>query len=696
MIRLQNLTLIRGTKPLLQGVDVALNPGERVGLIGANGSGKSSLFALMMGHLHADGGDFDMPAHWRMAHVAQETPALDRTALDYVIDGDSTLRGLEAELAALEAQDATHDDHDRHMAEGERIGELHGLLADADAYTVRSRAEQLLTGLGFTLEQMQQQVAHFSGGWRMRLNLGQALMCPSDLLLLDEPTNHLDLDAIIWLEDWLKRYAGTLIIISHDRDFLDGVVNVIVHIDQCKLKRYGGNYSQFETQRAMGLVLNQATYEKQKRERDHLQSFIDRFKAKASKAKQAQSRMKMLAKMEDLAPIHASSPFSFEFREPASSPNPLLVLDAAEAGYTLDDGSRKTIVSGINFSLQNEQRIGLLGVNGAGKSTLIKTIAAELPLVNGVAHFGKGLVIGYFAQHQVEMLRHDESPLWHMVKLAPNVREQELRNFLGGFNFPGQMVTSSIKPFSGGEKARLALALIAWQRPNLLLLDEPTNHLDLETREALTVALAQFEGTLVLVSHDRHLLRATTDQFMIVAEGRLQEFDGDLDDYRDWLFKTKLAKPDDKIAAPLTKTAKAAKAAETAAVQVMVKAAAPSTPHSAEQTEAWPPVKTEATPMSAAQRQEQKRREADLRQQRSAQTKPLETRVKRLDEKLAKLTAQKKTIDAQLAEPSMYDDANKDKLKTLVMDQAYLAKDLEQTESEWLEKQAELEALQLA
>ncbi len=665
MIRLQALTLIRGTKPLLTAVDVTLNPGERAGLIGANGSGKSSLFALMRGELHADGGDFDIPAHWRMAHVAQETPALDRSALDYVIDGDADLRKIEAELAALEAQDEAHDDHEH----GTRIGELHGMLADADAYTVRSRAEQLLTGLGFSQEQMQQSVAHFSGGWRMRLNLGQALMCPSDLLLLDEPTNHLDLDAILWLEDWLKRYPGTLIIISHDRDFLDGVVNVIVHIDQCKLKRYGGNYSQFEVQRAMGLVLNQATYEKQKRERDHLQSFIDRFKAKASKAKQAQSRMKMLAKMEDLAPIHASSPFSFEFREPLSAPNPLLVLEGADAGYTLDDGARKAIVSSINFSLQNEQRIGLLGVNGAGKSTLIKTIAGELPLVNGVAHFGKGLVIGYFAQHQVEMLRHDESPLWHLVRLAPTVREQELRNFLGGFNFPGEMVTSSIKPFSGGEKARLALALIAWQRPNLLLLDEPTNHLDLETREALTVALAQFEGTLVLVSHDRHLLRATTDQFMIVADGGLEEFDGDLDDYRDWLFKTKLAKPAD--AAPAL-----AKAVEKKALKP-----APAAPLSQ---------------IGQPDKREQKRVEAGKRQQRSAQTKPLETRIKRLEEQLAKVSAQKKTIDAQLTEPSIYDDANRDKLKSLMLDQAYAAKELEQVESEWLDKQAELETLQAA
>nr|MBP9915746.1 ATP-binding cassette domain-containing protein [Thiobacillaceae bacterium] len=540
MIRLQKLTLIRGTKPLLEVADLALNPGEKIGLIGANGSGKSSLFALLRGELHADGGDADFPASWRISHVAQETPALDRPALEYAIDGDSTLRRLEASLVEAEA---AHDGH--------KIGELHAALHDADAYTVRARAEQLLNGLGFSRDQMNRPVASFSGGWRMRLNLAQALMCPSDLLLLDEPTNHLDLDAILWLEDWLKRYAGTLIIISHDRDFLDGVVNVIVHIDERKLKRYGGNYSSFEKQRAINLALSQAAYEKQSRERDHLQSFIDRFKAKASKAKQAQSRMKMLAKMEDLAPIHASAAFSFEFREPDRAPNPLLVLEDVVAGYPpspagggAEGEGAKIILSGINLNLQAGQRIGLLGVNGAGKSTLIKTIAGELPPLSGEAHWGKGLAIGYFAQHQVEMLRHDQTPLWHLARIAPTVREQELRNFLGGFNFAGEMATAVIAPFSGGEKARLALALIVWQKPNLLLLDEPTNHLDLETREALTVALAQFEGTLVLVSHDRHLLRATTDEFLIVADGGLKPFDGDLDDYRDWLFKTKLAKPD--------------------------------------------------------------------------------------------------------------------------------------------------------
>ena len=662
MIRLQNLTLNRGVKPLFEAASLTINPGERVGLIGANGSGKSTLFAMLRGELHADGGEIDYPSQWRVAHVAQETPALERSAIEYAIDGDAHLRGLEAELAVLEA-----DTEDMSIEHGTRLGEIHGLLDEAGLYTVRSRAEQLLTGLGFSLAQMDNSVSTFSGGWRMRLNLAQALMRPSDLLLLDEPTNHLDLDAIIWLEDWLKRYTGTMVIVSHDRDFLDGVVNVIAHIDQRKIKRYGGNYSSFETQRAAAMILSQSAHEKQMRQRNHLQSFIDRFKAKASKAKQAQSRMKMLARMEEVAPLHASAPFSFEFREPLSTPNPLLVMEDADTGYKLDDGSEKIIVGGINFSLQQGQRIGLLGVNGAGKSTLVKTIADELPLVNGIARFGKGLVIGYFAQHQVEMLRHDESPLWHMIKLAPTVREQELRNFLGGFNFPGDMVTSSIAPFSGGEKARLALALLAWQRPNLLLLDEPTNHLDLETREALTMALAQFEGTLVLVSHDRHLLRATTEEFMIVANGRVQPFDGDLDDYRDWLFKTKLAKD-----APAPLPTKVAEAPKVAAPKVEAKAATSQTP---------------------AQRQEQKKLEAAERQRRSSLAKPVETRIKRLEEQMAKLNTKKKTVDASLAEPSIYEEANKEKLKTLMLDQAYIVRELEQAESDWLEQQAELEAL---
>src|SRR6267154_2233136 len=646
MIRLSQVTLRRGAKTLLEGADVALNPGDKIGLIGANGSGKTSLFALLRGELHADKGEADYPARWRVACVAQATPALERPALEYAIDGDATLRRLERELAAAGAAD-----------DGHRIGELHAALGDADAYTVRSRAEQLLHGLGFSHEQMGEPVASFSGGWRMRLNLAQALMCPSDLLLLDEPTNHLDLDAILWLEEWLKRYGGTLLIVSHDRDFLDGVVEVVVHIDARKLKRYSGNYSSFERQRAAAVVLAAAQYEKQQRERAHLESFIDRFRAKATKDQQAQSRMKMLAKMEELAPLHVSAPFSFEFREPLKAPNPLLVLEDAVAGYRMEGGPDKAVVRGINFSLQSGERYGLLGINGAGKSTLIKTIAAELAPLAGEAIFNKGLAVGYFAQHQIEMLRHDESPLWHLSRITTNVREQELRNYLGSFNFPGDMATTSIASFSGGEKARLALALIVWQRPNLLLLDEPTNHLDLETREALTVALAQFEGTLVLVSHDRHLLRATTDQFLIVAEGRLAPFDGDLEDYRDWLFKTKLAPAEQAVPLPETKK----------------------------------PAVTAPPDAPAADRRGQKRKEAEARQRQSAARKPIESRIKRLEEKMAKLNAQKSAIDARLADQAIYSEAQKDALKTLILDQAYVARELAQLEAEWLEQQQKLE-----
>jgi len=650
MIRFSRLTLRRGAKTLLEGADAALNPGDKIGLIGANGSGKSSLFAVLRGELHADQGEVNYPARWRVAHVAQETPALDRPALEYAIDGDTTLRALEAALAEVEAGEDTEES-------GHRIGELHAAMGDADAYTVRSRAEQLLHGLGFTHEQMGQPVASFSGGWRMRLNLAQALMCPSDLLLLDEPTNHLDLDAILWLEDWLKRYRGTLLIVSHDRDFLDGVVDVVVHIDGKKLKRYSGNYSSFERQRAAAVVLASAQYEKQQREREHLESFINRFRAKATKAKQAQSRMKMLAKMEELAPLHVSAPFSFEFREPLKAPEPLLLLEDVAAGYQIDGSADKRVVSGINFSLRNGERYGLLGINGAGKSTLIKTIAGELAPLAGKAIFNKGLAVGYFAQHQVDMLRHDQSPLWQLARLAPGTREQDLRNYLGSFNFSGDMATTSIETFSGGEKARLALALIVWQRPNLLLLDEPTNHLDLETREALTVALAQFEGTLVLVSHDRHLLRATTDQFLIVADGRLQPFDGDLEDYRDWLFKTKLA--------PGASSAALPEAIEAAPAKPM--------------------------PPPAAGRHEQKRKAAGARLRQQGARKPIESRIKRIEEQMTKLNSQKSAIDAQLADPAIYGEANRESLKTLIVEQAYVARELAQLEAEWLAQQEQLE-----
>jgi len=600
LIRLSQLTLRRGAKVLLEQTDLALNPGDHAGLIGPNGSGKTSLFALLRGELHADKGDLDMPKHWRIAHVAQETPALERPAVEYAIDGDTRLRALQAEL------EQTHD--------GTRMGELHAALADADLYTARSRAETLLLGLGFSSNELTQPVSTFSGGWRMRLNLAQALMTPSEVLLLDEPTNHLDLDAIIWLEDWLRRYPGTLLVISHDRDFLDGVVKTIVHIDQKKLRRYTGDYSSFEGQRAQQVALTQNLIVKQARERAHLQSFIDRFRAKATKARQAQSRMKMLAKMEDLAPLHVAAPFSFEFRDPERSPDPLLVLEDVAAGY-----GEKVVLKELKLSIRSGERIGLLGVNGAGKSTLVKTIAGVLPPLSGTTTFNKGVEIGYFAQHQVEMLRDDQSPLWHLKKIADGrIREQDLRDYLGSFNFPGDMATGPVENFSGGEKARLALALIVWQRPNLLLLDEPTNHLDLDTREALTVALAQFEGTLVLVSHDRHLLRAATEKLLIVADGALREFDGDLDDYRDWLLKRDLA---------------------------------PKKP-------------------------------APVKRPKTGNRKPLESRIKRLEDLMARLNTQKAAIEQKLADPNVYQDA--EALKALLQDQAYVAKEIEQVEGEWL------------
>jgi ATP-binding cassette subfamily F protein 3 len=627
MIRFQQLSLRRGTKVLLDAASLTLNPGEKIALIGANGSGKSSLFALLRGELHADGGDVDIPAGWRIAHVAQETPALQRSALDYCIDGDAGLRALQQQLTAAEA---AHDGH--------AIAELHTALNDANAYTIEPRTRQLLSGLGFTEAQMEQPVSSFSGGWRMRLNLAQALICPSDLLLLDEPTNHLDLDTILWLEDWLRRYPGTLVIISHDRDFLDGVTTVTVHIDTQKLRRYGGNYSFFEIQRAANLALSQASFDKQQRERAHLQSFIDRFKAKATKAKQAQSRMKMLAKMEELAPIHAAASFSFEFREPARAVSPLLTLEAVDAGYAAGNA----VLSGISLDLQPGQRIGLLGANGAGKSTLIKTLMGEIAPLAGKLKLGRGLVIGYFAQHQLESLRSEHSPLWHMSQLAPETRAQDLRDFLGGFNFVGEMATQPIAPLSGGEKARLALALIVWQRPNLLLLDEPTNHLDLETREALTVALAQFEGTLILVSHDRHLLNASSEAFWLVGDGTVRPFDGDLDDYRDWLFKNR--------------------------------AAAESKPGAE----------------SSVDRKEQKRLEAEARQRSANARKPIETRIRKLETTMAPLNTRKTELDRLLADPETYTDPNR--VKPLLLEQGELNRKLEAFENEWLEAQEALEA----
>ncbi|WP_265920569.1 ATP-binding cassette domain-containing protein [Cupriavidus nantongensis] len=643
MIRIDQLVLQRGTKVLFDHTSVTLNPGERVGLVGANGSGKSTLFALLRGELHPDGGDVSVPAQWRVAHVAQETPAVSRTAVDYVIDGDTRLREIEAAIAAAQAS-----------GDGSAEGEAHAAFADADGYTAPARAEALLLGLGFTLAQVSQPVASFSGGWRMRLNLAQALMCPSDLLLLDEPTNHLDLDAIVWLEDWLARYPGTLVMISHDREFLDAICNVTVHIENQQLRRYGGNYTLFETLRLQQMAQQQAAYVRQQKEIAHLESFITRFKAKATKARQAQSRVKALEKMERLAPVHVAAGFAFEFREPDAAPNPMMVLDGVDCGYAEADPP-VTILHNLALSIQNGQRIGLLGANGQGKSTLVKTLAGTQDPLKGNLRLGKGLQIGYFAQHQLETLRDHDSALQHLARLAPDVREQELRDFLGSFNFRGDMATTPIEPFSGGEKARLALALIVWQKPNLLLLDEPTNHLDLDTREALTMALAQFEGTLILVSHDRHLLRATADQFMLVADGTIRPFDGDLDDYRDWLLQQAAAKRNAAAAAHQSEAAGDAAA--------------------------------------TVNRKDQRRAEADERQRLSALRKPLTKELEKVEKRMAVLQTAREEIDQFMADEGSYAEANKTKLMEMLKRQGEVNGELETLEEKWLELQEQIEQI---
>ncbi|MEX3785250.1 ATP-binding cassette domain-containing protein [Paraburkholderia sp. BR14374] len=650
MIRFNQFSLARGTKPLFDNTTFTLNPGEKAGLVGANGAGKSTLFAVLRGELHADGGDFSIPPTWRIAHVAQETPAVDKTALAYTLDGDAALRDIEARIASASA---AHD--------GAAEAEAHAAFADADGYTAPARAEALLLGLGFTLDQTREPVTSFSGGWRMRLNLAQALMCRSDLLLLDEPTNHLDLDAIVWLEDWLNRYAGTLIVISHDREFLDSVCNVTLHLENQQIKRYGGNYSQFEVLRAQQIALQQSAYEKQQRTVAHLQSYINRFKAQATKARQAQSRVKALEKMELIAPAHVASPFTFEFRTPDSAPNPMMVMEDVRCGYHAEDGSEIPIVERVMLSIQNGQRIGLLGANGQGKSTLIKTLAGTLEPLCGHVREGKGLRIGYFAQHQLETLRPDDTPLQHLARLAPDTREQELRDFLGSFNFSGDMATAKIAPFSGGEKARLALALIIWQKPNLLLLDEPTNHLDLETRHALTMALAQFEGTLILVSHDRHLLRATTDQFMLVAKHRLQEFDGDLDDYRDWL----LQHAAEQRAALKANASGASDAASSGA----------------------------ANGDGNVNRKEQRRLEAETRQKLAHLKKPLQSRIAKIEKEMDALNAEKTTLDTFVADPASYEPEQKSKLTEAIRRQADVNARLDTLEAEWLETHEELEQI---
>ncbi|MCX4153982.1 MULTISPECIES: ABC-F family ATP-binding cassette domain-containing protein [Paraburkholderia] len=540
MISVRNVTLRRGVNVVLDRASVTFTPGEKIGLVGRNGAGKSSFFGLLNGTLHEDGGEFSIPAAWKMGQVAQEMPETEQSATDFVIEGDTILLAAQAEVTAAEASD-----------DGMRMAHAYMALHDAGAHDAPARAQALIQGLGFSAAQLGQPVNSFSGGWRMRLQLARALMCPSDLLLLDEPTNHLDLDALVWLEAWLKRYEGTMVVISHDREFLDAVTQVTVHVDNAKLVRYGGNYSKFEEMRAEQLLLQQAAMARQADKIAHLQKFIDRFKAKASKAKQAQSRVKALERMEKIAPVLADAEFTFEFKEPLNVPNPLLSMLDASFGYpapadAAPDTPPTVIVRGINRSVLAGQRIGILGANGQGKSTLVKTVAHELAPIAGEISEGKGLNIGYFAQQELDVLRPLDTPLEHMIRLAKDTpahlrapgqsgTEQSLRTFLGTFNFSGDMVHQAVGTMSGGEKARLVLCMIVWQRPNLLLLDEPTNHLDLATREALGMALNEFEGTVLLVSHDRSLLRAVCDEFWLVTKGGVEPFDGDLDDYQQFL-----------------------------------------------------------------------------------------------------------------------------------------------------------------
>ena len=635
MIRLQNLTLQRGPQRLLEDAELTLHAGQKAGLIGANGAGKSSLFALLRGELHPDSGDCFLPADWRIAHMRQEVDTLERLAVDYVLDGDLRLRQVQRALAAAEA---AHD--------GAAQARYHSELDSADGYTADARARKLLAGLGFTNEQMDRQVGDFSGGWRMRLNLAQALMCPSDLLLLDEPTNHLDLDAIIWLEEWLKSYPGTLMLISHDRDFLDAVVDHVAHVDQRKITLYRGGYSAFERARAERLAQQQQAYEKQQAQRAHMESYIARFKAQATKARQAQSRIKALERMEELTAAHVDSPFDFVFRESQKISSPLIDLSDARLGY-----GDKTVLEKVKLQLTPGARIGLLGPNGAGKSTLIKNLAGELSPLSGRLTRGENTVVGYFAQHQLDSLDSKASPLLHLQRLAPTEREQTLRDFLGGFDFRGARIDEPVLNFSGGEKARLALALIAWDRPNLLLLDEPTNHLDLEMRLALTMALQEFSGAVLVVSHDRHLLKSTTDNFYLVADGKVEEFDGDLEDYTRWLVEYRQRN------APVSNT----------------------------------PVNPDKTDKKA-----QRQAAAALRQQlapHKREADKLEAELGKLHEKLAK-------IDASLGDSDIYEPLRKNELRDLLAEQAKLKVREAELEEAWMEAlellesmQAELEAL---
>ena len=631
MLRFEHLSLRRGAKLLISDASFTLHAGWKVGITGGNGSGKSSLFALIRGGLQADAGDLNLPPKLEIAHVAQETPALQQSAIDTVIDGDRELRRIEARLAAAE------EGHD-----GTALASLHEQLHAIDGYSARSRAGQLLHGLGFSTEEEQQPVSSFSGGWRMRLNLAQALMCRSDLLLLDEPTNHLDLDAVLWLEEWLKGYTGTLLLISHDREFLDRVVDHIVHIEQTQAQLYSGNYSAFEQTRAAHLANQQVEYEKQQREIAHIRHYVDRFRAKATKARQAQSRLKALERMELIGPAHVDSPFRFSFREPEKNPHPLLQLDVCSTSY-----GDQVVLRQVNCSIQPGDRIGLLGPNGAGKSTLIKLLAGELAPSQGRRVGAQDLRIGYFAQHQLEQLDAQASPLLHLLRLDPVTGEQVLRDFLGGFGFIGDQALAPVAPFSGGEKARLVLALLVYQRPNLLLLDEPTNHLDLEMRHALGRALQDFPGAMLIVSHDRHLLRITSDRLWLVNDGRIDDFNGDLDDYPAWLMEHRR--------------------------QLQAQG-----------------VTVASGDHTATARKERKRQAAEQRRQ----LQPLINRLRRLEQDLTQHQQHQQHLENRLADNNLYQAENKEALKQCLAEKAVIDRLIEETEENWLALSEKLEAAQ--
>ncbi|HEV2704145.1 MAG TPA: ATP-binding cassette domain-containing protein [Steroidobacteraceae bacterium] len=635
MLNFTDVTLRRGPRVLFAAATFGLFRGEKVGISGENGSGKSSLLSLVRGDLHPDSGSFDMPAGLAVAHVSQELMASDQAAIEFILDGDAELRMLERDIAAAESCD-----------DGVGIGELHGRYAAMGGYDARSRAGRLMHGLGFVSADETRPVRAFSGGWRVRLNVAQALMCRSDLLLLDEPTNHLDLDAILWLERWLIEYPGTLLLIAHDREFLDRIVNRVVNIEHARARAYRGNYSSFEEQRAAELAEQSALYTRQQQQIRHMESFVERFRAQATKARQAQSRLKALERMQRIAPAHVDSPFEFEFASPEKLPQPLLAVEDQSAGY----GGR-VMLKGVNLTLAPGDRIALLGRNGAGKSTLMKLLAGELAALSGARTEARDLALGYFAQHQLEQLQIDDSALGNLKRLggalATCASEQELRDFLAGFGFTGDRVFEPVAPFSGGEKARLMLAVVTFRRPNLLLLDEPTNHLDLEMRQALAVALQDFAGAVVLVSHDRHLLRTVADQLYVVHDGRVQDFDGDLEDYAQWL---------------------------TSQASELVAAAAPA-----------------VEPADSAQARRQRRREDALRR---AALSPLRARLAALEKQMDGLAQDTQLVQAALAAPDIYAEGAKGRLRELLERQAQLARDTEGVEARWLAEGEELEALQ--